>query len=82
MLLANYEGRIYAVSGICPHQLNPLEGAVLGDLLIDGPWRHFQFDCRNHFPASVYPKDLRKQLAPLKRYAVDVRDGDVWMKIE
>jgi 3-phenylpropionate/trans-cinnamate dioxygenase ferredoxin subunit len=87
VLLANYEGAIHAVLGICPHQFNPLEGAALWGPLIDCPWHHFQFDCRtgeNHFPANVYPEDLRylkKQLAPLKRYAVEVRDAEIWVDI-
>ena len=46
VLLANYEGKVYAVSGIFPHQRNPLECAVLWGPLIDCPWHHFQFDCR------------------------------------
>jgi nitrite reductase/ring-hydroxylating ferredoxin subunit len=77
--------RQFAVSGICPHQCNPLDGAMLWGPLINGPWHPFQFDCRageNHFPANVYPKDLRylkKQRAPLKRYAVEIRDGEVWV---
>ena len=85
VLLANYEGTIHAVSGICPHQWNPLEGAVLWGPLIDCPYHHFQFDCRtgeNHFPSNVYPSDLqqlRKQLASLKSYPVEVREGDVWV---
>jgi hypothetical protein len=36
-------------------------------------------------PANVYPKDLqrlKKQVAPLKRYAVEIRDGDVWVDIK
>jgi nitrite reductase/ring-hydroxylating ferredoxin subunit len=87
VLLANVEGVVYAVSGICPHQLNSFDGAVLWGPLIDCPWHHFQFDCRtavNHFPANVYPRDLRylkKQLAPLKRYAVEIRDSEVWVDI-
>ena len=87
IILANHEGAIYALSGICPHQLNPLEGAVMWGPLIDCPWHHFQFDCRtgeNHFPSNVYPKDLqylRKQLTSLKRYAVEIRDGDVWVDL-
>jgi len=87
VLLANFEGAIYAVSGICPHQFNPLDGAILWGPLIDCPWQHFQFDCRtgqNRFPANVYPRDLRylkKQLAPLKRYAVEIREGEVWVDI-
>jgi nitrite reductase/ring-hydroxylating ferredoxin subunit len=87
VVLANYDGSVYALSGICSHQLKPLDGAVLWGPLIDCPWHHFQFDCRtgeNHFPANVYPKDLehlRKQLMPLQRYAVEIRDGEVWVNI-
>jgi 3-phenylpropionate/trans-cinnamate dioxygenase ferredoxin subunit len=56
--------------------------------LVDCPWHHFQFDCRtgaNHFPANVYQKDLqqlRKQVTPLKRYPVEIRDGEVWVAID
>jgi 3-phenylpropionate/trans-cinnamate dioxygenase ferredoxin subunit len=88
VLLANYEGQVFAVSGICSHQLKPMDGAVLWGPFIDCPWHHFQFDCRtgeNHFPANVYPKDLehlRKQLMPLKRYAVEIKDGEIWVDIQ
>jgi 3-phenylpropionate/trans-cinnamate dioxygenase ferredoxin subunit len=61
LILANYQGEIHALSGICPHRQNPLEGAVLWDNLIDCPFHHFQFDVRtgeNHFPRNVYPGDL------------------------
>jgi DNA-binding MarR family transcriptional regulator/nitrite reductase/ring-hydroxylating ferredoxin subunit len=80
-------GMSYAGSGICSHQLKTLDGAVLWGPLIDRPWHHFQFDCRtgeNHFPATEYPKDLEhlwKQLMPLKRYAVEIRSGEVWVDI-
>ena len=88
VLLANFEGNIYALSGLCPHQWNPLEGAALWGHLVDCPFHHFQFDCRtgeNFFPRNVYPKDLPKlerQLEPLKRYAVELRDGDVWVNMD
>jgi len=87
ILLANFEGSIYATSGVCPHQLNPLEGATLCGPLIDCPWHHFQFDCRtgeNKFPASAYPaelQDFRKQLISLRSYAVEIRNGDVWVDL-
>ena len=69
-----------------PVLLANFKGAVLWGPLIDCPWHHFQFDChtgQNHFPANVYPKGLpyKKQLAPLKRYAVEIRDGEVWVDI-
>jgi len=87
ILLANYEGAIYAVSGICPHQMNPLDGAVMCGPRVECPWHQFQFDCRtgeNHHPANAYPPDLqhlRKQMISLKSYAVEMRDGDVWVDL-
>ena len=42
VILANHEGRIYALYGLCPHQNNPLDGATLWDNLIDCPFHHFQ----------------------------------------
>jgi len=87
VILANYEGEIHALYGICPHQDNPLEGATLWGPLLDCPFHHFQFDVRsgeNHFPKRVYPDDmprLRSQVRPLPRYRVEVRDGDVWVDL-
>ncbi len=87
VILANWEGRIYALHGICPHQHNPLEGAVLWDHLLDCPWHHFMYDVRtgqNHFPKNVFPPDVplaQQQVGPLATYAVRVEDGDVWVDL-
>jgi 3-phenylpropionate/trans-cinnamate dioxygenase ferredoxin subunit len=88
VILANFEGRIYATFGLCPHQNNPLEGATMLDNLIDCPFHHFQYDVttgKNYFPKNVYPKDcnrLEAQVRPLKTYAVELRDGEVWVDLE
>ncbi|HSB15672.1 MAG TPA: Rieske 2Fe-2S domain-containing protein [Bryobacteraceae bacterium] len=87
VLLVNYRGAIYALSGICPHRNNPLEGAVLWGHLVDCPYHHFQYDVRtgeNHFPKNVYPEDmpqLEQQVRPLRSYRVEVREGDVWVDL-
>ena len=87
LILANYQGRIYALDGLCPHQNNPLEGAVLWGSLLDCPFHHFQYDVRtgeNHFPNNVYPKDmpnLQRHLCSLRTYRVEIRDGDVWVDL-
>ena len=60
VVLANWEGRIYALYGRCPHQNNPLEGATMWDNLINCPFHHFQYDVRtgeNHYPKNVYPEE-------------------------
>ncbi len=88
LILANLEGRIFALHGICPHQGNPLEGAHLWDNLLTCPWHNFQYDVRsgeNYYPKNVYPEDvpeLRRQLRPLPTYPVEIREGDVWVDLE
>lgn len=85
VVLANVAGDIYALSGTCPHQQNPLDGATLLGHLIDCPWHHFQYDVRtglNHFPRNVYPEDLPQaaaHLAPLATYAVEIREDEIWV---
>ena len=88
VILANCRGAIHALHGICPHQFNRLEGAILWDHLLECPFHHFQFDVRtgeNHFPRNVYPEDLphlQRQVRPLRTYAVEVREGDVWVDLK
>ena len=88
VILANFHGEIHALHGLCPHQNNPLEGATLWDHLLDCPYHHFQFDVRsgeNYYPKNVYPSDmprLQSQLQPLRTFAVEVRDGEIWVNLE
>lgn len=88
IVLANFEGTVYALYGLCSHQNRPLDGAILWGHLLDCPWHHFQYDCRtgeNFFPKNVYPQTierLQQQVRSLKRYSVEVRDGDVWVNVE
>jgi hypothetical protein len=56
--------------------------------LFDCPFHHFQYDVttgENFFPRNVYPKDYKRleaQLRPLRTYAVELRDGEVWVDLE
>ena len=87
VILANWQGRIYALYGMCPHRNNPLEGAILWDHLIDCPYHHFQYDVRtgeNYFPKNVYPEDypeLQEQVSPLRTYPVEMRGGEIWVDL-
>jgi len=87
LVLARWEGRIYALSGLCPHQWKPLAGATIWDGLLTCPWHNFQYDLRtgeNRYPSNVYPAGaeyLREQVAPLKTYPVEIRGGAVWVDL-
>jgi nitrite reductase/ring-hydroxylating ferredoxin subunit len=88
VVLANWAGEFFAMSGKCPHRSNPLEGARVWEYLIDCPWHHFQYDIRtgiNHFPRNVYPSDypaLQAQLLPLPTYRVELRGPEIWVNLE
>ena len=88
IVVANRDGRFFALGGICPHRDNPLDGAQLWGHLIDCPWHHFLYDIRsgeNYFPRNVYPEDypeLQKQLRPLPTYQVEVRESEIWVDLE
>lgn len=85
VLLANWQGRIYAFESLCPHRRNPLQGAKLWDGTLECPWHHFRYDVAsgaNRYPSNVYPADasqLREQLHPLPTYPTEVRDGAVYV---
>jgi nitrite reductase/ring-hydroxylating ferredoxin subunit len=87
VILANRDGQIHALYGICPHQHYPLEGAILWGHLLECPWHHFQFDVRsgeNHYPRNVYPASmthLQSQVQALKKYHVAVRGWFVWVDV-
>jgi nitrite reductase/ring-hydroxylating ferredoxin subunit len=88
VVLANWEGEIYAFGGTCAHQGLPLDGARLWDHLLDCPWHHFQYDVRtgeNYYPKNVYPTDeprLQQQVESLKTYPVELRNGEIWVNLE
>jgi 3-phenylpropionate/trans-cinnamate dioxygenase ferredoxin subunit len=86
LVLARWEGRIHALSGLCPHKWKPLSGATIWDGLLTCPWHNFQYNLRtgeNHYPRNVYPPDpqLRTQVEPLRTYTVEIRDDEVWVDL-
>ncbi len=87
VLLVNWQGTVYALSGVCPHQGKLLEGATVWDHVVDCPWHHFQFDVRtgeNFYPRNVYPRDLphlERQVRPLSTYPVRIQEGEIWVDL-
>lgn len=88
VVLANWNGRIFALHGRCAHQHLPLEGASMWEERLECPWHHFLYDVRtgeNIYPSNVYPSDvpdLQEQLRPLGTYEVDLKGGEIWVNVE
>jgi nitrite reductase/ring-hydroxylating ferredoxin subunit len=84
VVIAHYDGRFFAVDGVCPHKGFELENAVLCDHLIECPWHHYQYDIRtgeNWFPKQIYSRDLAERIDPLPAYRVEVKEGEIWVDI-
>lgn len=72
--LANVEGRLHAIDGLCPHQGGPLGTGVLCGSILTCPWHGWQFDV----------VDGRHQLSASVRqtvHEVQVRDGTVFVRL-
>ena len=88
VVLANHAGTVHALSGLCLHKLNPLDGATLRGSHLECPYHHYQYDVRtgaNHYPQCAFPPDLADlngHLKPLKVYPVEVREGEIWVDID
>ena len=88
VVLANCEGTVHALSGLCLHKLNPLDGATLRGPQLECPYHHYQYDVRtgaNHYPQCAFPPDLADldgHLKPLTVYPVEVREGEIWVNID
>lgn len=87
VLLVNRGGRISALGGRCSHQNLPLENARLWGDRVECPWHHFLYGAEtgeNLYPKNVYPHDLPElaaQVRPLPRFAVDLREGEIWVEL-
>jgi nitrite reductase (NADH) small subunit len=54
--ICNAGGRIFAVSGVCPHAGGPLGHGALHDHMLVCPWHAWEYDCRsgeNDFDPSI-----------------------------
>jgi nitrite reductase (NADH) small subunit len=87
LALANVEGVIHALDGICPHMKGPLWQGVIWRGQVECPWHHYRYDPatgRNTYPANVYPNDmpeLREDIQPVCAFAVRVQDGRIFVNL-
>jgi glycine betaine catabolism B len=46
VLLANVDGKYYAIGGVCTHQEGPLDEGILDNFEVECPWHGSRFDLR------------------------------------
>lgn len=73
--LANIDGEIVAMRDVCSHQAFPLSaGTLLPGGVLECAWHGARFDCRTGEPIAPPAEE------PVERYAVDVRDGMIYVR--
>ena len=84
LVLANCDGRFYAVDGLCPHKGFELDNAQLFGCVIECPWHRYQYDVRtgeNCYPRNVYPCDLPVPVQPIATHRVELRGSEIWVEL-
>jgi len=72
--IANVDGTLHALDGLCPHQGGPLGAGRLCGVTLTCPWHGWQFDVTSG----------RHAISPTVRQAVhdvEVRDGRVFVRL-
>ena len=87
ILLANVDGKYYAVANRCPHREGKLSHGMLRGSIITCPWHGSQFDIRDGQVirwAQGLPAILARIVthpSPLATYELEVEDDTLLLKI-
>ena len=73
--LANVDGRLHAIDGLCPHQGGPLGQGRLCGTVLTCPWHGWQFDVTTG-------RHRLNQTMQQQRFEVEERGGEVFVKVE
>jgi len=74
LAIANVEGQVYAMDGVCPHRNAPLGQGALHGTKVVCPWHAWEFDCRNG--EHDYNPSIR-----LQTFAVKVEGDDILVEL-
>jgi|WetSurMetagenome_2_1015567.scaffolds.fasta_scaffold79054_3 nitrite reductase (NADH) small subunit len=74
IVVCNDGGTLHAFQGLCPHRNGPLAQGNLADGRIICPWHAWEFRCDN----GCYDYN---DLIQLRRYPVQVEDGDIYVEV-
>lgn len=75
IVIANLEGRFYAVSGICPHKEAPLDQGFLEGKILTCPWHGASFNITSGKVLSL------PATSSLKTYKIKIKSGEIKVKI-
>ncbi len=76
VVLANVDGDVYALKDECSHETYPLSDGELEDGDVVCIYHGARFDC-----ATGRNKAL-PAVRPVQSYAVEIRDGDIYIDVE
>ncbi|HPA04105.1 MAG TPA: Rieske 2Fe-2S domain-containing protein [Candidatus Hydrogenedentes bacterium] len=68
--LFNVAGKIYAISGLCPHEGGPLAEGYVEDGSVYCPWHAWRFSLE---PSTEPPNEL------IRYYRTEIRDGALYV---
>lgn len=71
--VCNVEGKLYAVSGDCPHRDGPLGHGALHGYYVVCPWHAWEFDVRTG-ECDAGPG------CTIATYAVETRGDEIWIQ--
>lgn len=74
--LANLGGRVFAIEDRCTHDNGPLADGRLEKNVIECPRHGAKFDVKTGAALSM------PAVVPVRTFAVEIKDGDVFVKIE
>ncbi|MBI4506092.1 MAG: Rieske 2Fe-2S domain-containing protein [Chloroflexi bacterium] len=74
LALLRHGGRIHAIDNRCPHMGFPLHRGSVSDGILTCHWHHARFDLAGGGTFDPWADDLRT-------FAVEVRDGEVWVDL-
>ena len=76
VVLANVDGDIYALEDRCSHQDYPLSAGELEYDELECPFHGARFEVRSGRAVQL------PAIAPVRTFQVDVRDGDVYVRLD
>ncbi len=66
---------LYAIDNVCPHRGAPLHDGMVSDGQVTCPWHQWQFQLKDGVCRNIPGPRVAS-------YAVEVRDGAIWINLE